>query len=66
MRNIFFKTAVCLITAIISFSLSASQREWKDAPGGLPYYKYTGSSDADPSFLIGNSHIKVKTHLDGI
>ena len=35
MRNIFFKTAVCLIAAIISFSLSASQKEWKDAPGGL-------------------------------
>ena len=53
MRNIFIRIAVCVITAIISFSVSASEREWKDAPGGLPYYMYTGSQD-DATFLLGN------------
>ena len=60
------RVAVCVITAIISFSLSASQREWKDAPGGLPYYKYTGSRDLDATFLVGNPRIKVITHQNGI
>ena len=65
MRNIFIRIAVCVITAIISFSVSASEREWKDAPGGLPYYMYTGSQD-DATFLLGNPRIKVRTHQNGI
>lgn len=64
MRNILIRIAVCVITAIIPFSLSASDRKWEDALGGLPYYKHTGSSDA--SFLVGNSRIKVVTHRNGI
>ena len=66
MRNIMIRIAVCVITAIISFSLSASDRQWDEAPGGLPYYKYTGPADADATFLLGNSRIKVRTHLNGI
>lgn len=66
MQNNFIKIAVCIITAIVSFSVSASEREWKDAPGGLPYYKYTGSQYADATFLVGNPRIKVRAHKDGI
>ena len=66
MQNNFIKIAVCIITAIVSISVSASEREWKDAPGGLPYYKYTGSQSEDAAFLLGNPRIKVRTHQNGI
>lgn len=66
MQNNFIKIAVCIITAIVSFSVSATEREWKDAPGGLPYYKYTGSQSEDAAFLLGNPRIKVRTHQNGI
>lgn len=66
MRNSFIKIAVGLIAAIISFSLSASDKQWVDAQGGLPYYKYTGSPDSDATFLVGNPRIKVRTHQNGI
>ena len=65
MPNMMMRIAVCVITAIISFSLSASDRQWEEAPGGLPYYKYTGTAD-DATFLLGNGRIKVRTHLNGI
>lgn len=65
MRNTYIRIAVCLITAIISLSVYASEREWKDAPGGLPYYIYKGSQN-DATFLLGNPRIKVRTHQNGI
>lgn len=66
MRNVLIRIAVCVITAIIHFSLSASDRRWEEATGGLPYYRYAGSSESDASFLVGNSRVKVITHLNGI
>lgn len=68
MRNIFIHLYVALIAALFSFSVSASDRKWETAPGGLPYYKYEGSysQDNDPYFLLGNSRIKVRTHVSGI
>lgn len=66
MRNIFNLIAALMMAAAFSFVSYAADREWKDAPGGLPYYKYTGTSNGDPAILIGNSHIKVRTHVSGI
>ena len=66
MRNIFIFLAALLVAAFTSVSAVAADREWKDAPGGLPYYKYTGNRTGDPAILLGNSRIKVRAHLSGI
>lgn len=66
MRNAFIKIAVCVIAAIIPFIVFASDRKWEEVPGGLPYYQYTGAYDDDPAFLVGNSRIKIRSHVSGI
>lgn len=64
MGNFIIRIAVLFITAIISFTLSAADRRWEEASGGLPYYRYEGSSD--DAILLGNSRIKVRAHVNGI
>lgn len=66
MRNIFIYFAALAVAAFTCVSASAADREWKEVPGGLPYYKYSGNHTEDPAILLGNSRIKVRTHLSGI
>lgn len=62
MRNRFIILATFIATAVFSVASFASDREWKDVPDGLPYYKCVGS---DKAFILGNNRIKVRTHVDG-
>lgn len=62
MRNILITFAAFISAALISVPSYASDREWKEMPDGLPYYKYTGT---DEGILLGNNRIKIRTHADG-
>ena len=66
MRNNFRFVAALLIAALYSVSVFAADREWKEVPGRLPYYKYTGTYDGDPAILVGNSRVKIRTHMSGL
>lgn len=66
MRNIFIVAAALAIAAIGSVSAYAADREWKETPGGLPYYRYVEQKGSDDAILIGNNRVKIRTHANGI